>query len=1473
MNDLVRGRLEASRKELLDLGLRNPLLNYRTPKARGLHIVKEQSVHVYDILVRQQKMMTFSPLGVKEDLFDTKLQTDEEEIKLQTRLLNTYYFARTSIEEQGVNILYLALGMLRWNDGEDDRSAPILLIPVTLERSSAQERFRLKYTGAEIGANLSLQAKLRTDFNITIPDVPEAEEFDVPSYFKKVTGHISKEWTLDEDAIELGFFSFGKFLIYNDLDTNKWPELANENIVSLFETGFHEDIQEEDNDDRDLDEETNANELFRVVDADSSQLLAMLAVNEGGNIVIQGPPGTGKSQTITNIIANAVGQGKKVLFVAEKMAALDVVKRRLDSIQLGEACLELHSHKANKRELHAELKRTLELGKPATVQLEQEVELLAAYRNELNGYCDAANETIAGSGLSVEQVIGLLLQLSPVAKKLSIQNIESWNAAKFRLAEEFADRIQARLKITGTPSALPFWGSGLTLLQPHDKEPLLNQIKSASQAKTELATLWQQVKDQTGLETIAQLKSAAQAPNLTGLNIADENWQLKANDIKDLVQNGKHLDELKKQYSGTFINEAWSQDILEIRKNIVSSGNSMFNFLSGAYRQAKKDLAALLRVPMPVSAEEQLKLVDVISEVRALESQMDRSAAFATSLFNENRDWDKLGKAANYLAGITDKAVITYLSKASDANNASVLILDLENKLHSYDELRLAALSSLKIDADPQWENWITNFDQLQKVIDWNQLKLQANEAGMEFLMLAAEDWAEAADQLKLALQKTWYEFLSGLAFNLRPELSRFERASHEEVIDKFKRLDQLNLYYNRARVALKHWEGIPRGNAGGQINILRTEFNKKARHMPIRKLVQEAGKAMQAIKPVWMMSPMSIASFLPPGDIEFDLVIFDEASQVRPVDALGAIARGRQLVVVGDTKQLPPTSFFDKLNADTEDEENVTADLQSILGMCDGQGAPSRMLKWHYRSRHESLISLSNHEFYEDKLVIFPSPGSKQSMGLKFHHLPDAIYDRGKTRTNPLEAQAVARAVFEHAKNSPELTLGVVAFSSTQAQAIQLALETERKQHPETENFFAAHPNEPFFIKNLENVQGDERDVIMISIGYGRTEDGKVPMSFGPLNNEGGERRLNVLITRAKMRCEVFTNITSEDLKLTDSSRFGIRALKSFLYFAQFAKLNEPEIAIAENRPFEDEVAAQLTKAGFTIRSKVGSAGFYLDLAVVDPENPGRYLLGIECDGKSYASAKSATDRDRLRTQVLELFGWNIYRVWSTDWYRNPAQESQRLIEAIKTAPMPDPEPEPETYEFNRIETETETAPTTYQLAEIYIDDPKEIQLYTFEQLAQWISEIVKVESPVHIDEVTRRITEAAELGRAGTRVKYTMTQAARYAGQAGIILMKDDFLWEPEMETPPVRDRSKLPATSKKIALIAPEEIYEAIRQTVQGSVAITEEAVIPLVAKRLGFSRITDEIKQKLSASIGQCIRQDIITHEGLNLKVVA
>jgi hypothetical protein len=1518
MEETVQSRLESSRKELLDLGLRNPLLNYKLTKGKGLHIADEKSDAIYDILVRQQKSMTF--LALKEgSLFpegpekyqDTRLQTEEDELKLQSRLLNTYYFARTSIEEQGVNLLYLSLGMLRWYDNGDTetlRSAPLVLIPVSLERSSAQERFRLRYTGSEIGANLSLQAKMKTDYNLTIPDMPEAEEFDIGDYMAAVRSHISRQpgWGIDENAIELGFFSFGKFLIYNDLDMEKWPKSVkpekHPNIQALLATGFHEDaLVEED----DLDTDTKANELFRVVDADSSQLLAMLAVQDGSNLVIQGPPGTGKSQTITNIIANAVGQGKKVLFVAEKMAALEVVKRRLDHIDLGVACLELHSHKTNKKEVLQELKRVMDLGKPQTAKLELEIQMLEIYRVELNDYCQAVNHRLSGSGLSAQQVIGFLLQIDGLSEgktlvKLPLPDMEQWDAARVRLAEETADRIQARLMDVGTPAKLLFYGSKLLFVLQHDKETLLQRLQTAQRASAELVTVLARIGEAMGftvatdaqtLPTLeASLEKAAEAPDLSGLKVTDPVWQAKADDIRELLAAGSELAALYRTYKDTFVAEAWSQDILAIRQHIVTHGDHWYRNLNSGYRKSKQQLAGLLKITLPAEASEKLKLVDTISEARRLEGLLGQYESFAVRFFGsrwqkQRSDWASLEAATEYLASVTDPVLTAYLERQEPATVAAGFLKTLRNSFKLATEETAQALGALQLDMFPSdfagqeanWRSFTENFAELQLVMDWNQLAAQAEKDGFSFLVQTATDWEEAAELLKVSLQKTWYEHLIAKAFQLSPELSKFERASHEEIIGKFRKLDQVNLYYNRARVALKHWEGLPKANAGGQVNILKTEFNKRARHMPIRKLVEEAGKAMQAIKPVWMMSPMSIANFLPAGAIDFDLVIFDEASQVRPVDAIGAIARGRQLVVVGDTRQLPPTSFFDKLNTDIDEEDNVTADMQSILGMCDGQGAPTRMLKWHYRSQHESLITLSNHEFYEDKLVIFPSPGSRQNLGLRFHHLPKAIYDRGKTRTNALEAQEVAKAVIAHAAKQPTQSLGVVAFSTAQAQAIQAALEIERKASPATEIFFTGRPDEPFFIKNLENVQGDERDVILISIGYGRTEEGKVPMNFGPLNNEGGERRLNVLITRAKMRCEVFTNITSEEIKLGESARFGIRTLKSFLYFAQHAKFDTPDpVIVSEQRPFEEEVEAQLVKAGYTLRSKVGSPGFYLDLAVVDPENPGRYLLGIECDGQAYASAASATDRDRLRSQVLELFGWNLCRVWSTDWYRNPTRELQRLLNAVEKAKTLTTEldRETETYQLElkrEKQAELSSEVVNYDLAEVHIEHLRtEFHLYTFEELGGWIAEVVAAEGPVHLDEVAKRITDAAGIAKVLSRIRYTLTQALQQAEQEGKIIFNDDFLSLPD-QLIVVRDRTKLPASFKKMAWIAPEEIQLAVRQVVGNAISITEQEATPLVAKALGFGRVTDELRQQLSDHIGKAIQAGVITFEGLNLKL--
>lgn len=1553
MHESIVSKLEASRKELLDLGLRNSLLNYKLLTNRGLHIVQEKSSSVFDILVRQGKVMSFAgrtgkgeaglefiePAGADllESNSDTKLQTNETEATLLKRLLNTYYSARTSIEEQGVNILYISLGMLHWYESESSqevRQAPLVLIPVSLERSSARERFRVKYTLDEIGENISLQAKMKLEFNLKIDDIPEIEDFDIEQYFLNISKAISTlpRWKVEKDAIELGFFSFAKFMIYNDLDNTKWPQekkpVEHPLLQNLFEYGFKNDgISADDN--VFIDSGTIAHELFQVVDADSSQLLTMLAVREGKNLVVQGPPGTGKSQTITNIIADAIGQNKKVLFVAEKMAALEVVKRRLDNNGLGEACLELHSHKANKKEMHQELMRILDLGRPNLQKLQQEVSLLENYKNELNAYCFAVNSEVGKSGLTTHKIIGRLLQLAESTgniqlPKFQINNFAEWNAEQMNRVEAFCDRIQARLRIIGVPDQLLFWGCKLTVLIPSEQEQLILILQQCKDAIDNLKSESERIATAVGVsvptdrmeaEQLSRICSLASAhPGLQEINIKSDEWLLRQAGIKELLDTGERLSELHAKYNDILLPGAWDHDVFEIRQNLIAHGKKWYNFIIGAYKKSNRQLAALCKHPLPKELPVKIQYVDDILEVKRLTSIFTEQEAFAKELFGRKwqglkSDWPALNAVNAYLLNvhqhITDnkcpKDILAYLSKHEDASIAKDYHLSLSNRLDlhtlqinklleklSFNEsirfLKKKLQDQLFTEQTLLISSWLSKPSEIHHVISWNTLVEKAAEEKVEFLTTLAASWDQAKDLLKASIQKNWYDYLLEQALLTLPALRKFQRDSHEEIVRQFRRLDVLNLKYNRDRAAYKHWEGVPRSEAGGQVRILRQEFNKKARLKPIRKVMEEAGLAVQAIKPVFMMSPLSIANFIPPGSVEFDLVIFDEASQVRPVEALGAILRGKQLVVVGDTKQLPPTSFFDSLTKEIDDEENVTADLQSILGMCQAQGLIPKMLRWHYRSRHESLITLSNHEFYENKLVIFPSPGSKHRMGLVFHHLKNTVYDRGKTRTNPKEAELVAAAVVEHATKNPGLSLGVVAFSTAQRQAIQDALELKRREYPEIEAYFKSHPHEPFFVKNLENVQGDERDVIFISIGYGRSEDGLVAMSFGPLNNEGGERRLNVLITRAKLRCEVFTNITSEDIDLSRTKSHGIRTLKSFLYFAQHSKLNiTAETGLLADSPFEESVADHLTRLNYTVRKQVGSQGFYIDLAIVDPENPGRYILGIECDGAAYHSARSARDRDRLRQQVLEAIGWRIHRIWSTDWFRNPQKELNRVVEAIEKARetlLLDDEAfeKDETIISSELQRDHHEEDASYIPAYKVAQLPSEIgqseiHLYSIARLSGWIEEVVKVESPVHFDEMARRIVEAGGITKIGSRIKEALIRATKYAHNNQRIKLKGEFLWSIEMQEPALRDRSGLSGSSRKLKFVSPEEIIVAVKNVIEDAIAILPDDAATLAAKLLGFSRVTEEMRTEILDVISMAIEQQIIRKDGELLKAAA
>ncbi|MCB2379969.1 DUF3320 domain-containing protein [Hymenobacter sp. BT635] len=1589
-------RLHASREELLDLGLRNPLLNFRPSPARGVVVTQEESAAVYEVLVRQGKTMyflafpeakklaatplllpladTFIEINTSEPsdspspfsergqggkvpetapveeaanllpdlseaerqrlLTDNKLQTAEPLAKLEARLLNTYYTARTSLEEQGVNILYLALGQLTWYEAEssqEPRQAPLLLVPVLLERSTAAERFKLRHTGAEIEGNLSLQAKLRASFGVALP-LPEAEEeLRVVDYFAAVAQAVAglPRWQVVPDSITLGFFSFGKFMLYRDLDPTTWPAdatlLDHPALAALLgtDTGF-QDAAPTIGDTAFLDTESPAHELHQVLDADSSQLLALLAVHEGRNLVIQGPPGTGKSQTIANLLAEAIGAGKKVLFVAEKMAALEVVKRRLDTLGLGAACLELHSHKANKKALHDELRHTLGLGRPAVdATVADQMAQLPRYRTALNNYALAVNAPVGRSRRTVQQVVGELLRLNeergPVElPRLAFTTLADWTDADAAHAESQAARLQATLQKIGKPKSLLFWGSELTVLLPADQEALTLRLREAQEAVAAL---------QVAAEVLAQLlgvpvpteRTAAEAllpaarhaqlaPPLAGMAVADSAWTTQAGRTGELLQAGISYAALHQQYDAILLPEAWNQTLLPERAALLSYGDKWWKFLKGDYRQAKKRLQSLWRGPLPEEAAAVLPVIDAIHEASRHAQAVQEAEFWAGKLFGPawqglRSDWTAVRKTADFLM-LTHQRIaqrqlpaelLHYLSESPNPAEITSPLIALETALAGHRAATRAVAGALLLNEPRRFgpagrmefqlfeaqqhtlSAWLADVPALRLTTEWNNVAAGVAADNLSELLILAETWEPAAQHLVAAVRQTWLEYLQKQAYAQHPALRQFERASHEETAARFREADEDSLYHNRVRAMQQHFNQLPHQQASGQMLLLKNEFAKKTRHLPLRKLMQQAGRAVQAIKPVFMMSPLSVASYLPPGAVDFDLVVFDEASQVKPVDALGAIARGRQLVVVGDSKQLPPTSFFDSLTGAGEeaDEENVTADIQSILELCKARQMPERMLRWHYRSLHQSLIAASNHLFYDDKLVIFPSPGGQGQLGLVYHHLPATHYERGTTRTNPLEAAAVAEAVLHHARTTPKLTLGVVAFSTVQRQAIQDALEKLRRQHPETEAFFNRHAHEPFFVKNLENVQGDERDVILISIGYGRTQEGYLSMSFGPLNGEGGERRLNVLITRAKQRCEVFTNLTADDLDLSRAKAKGVAALKTFLEFAQHGRLNHnAETGRAMESPFEEAVHRALTARGYVVRPQIGSQGFYIDLAVVDPDQPGRYILGIECDGAMYHSARSARDRDRLRQQVLENVGWTLHRIWSTDWFRDPARETERVVLAIEEARRlaaldQEDEPEEELVAIEEAPTgiTREEAPTgpaplaaPYQLAQLPAAARQlEVHQHPMGRLAGWLTQIVAVESPVHLDEATRRMAQATGATQVGSRIRSSVAAAVRLAVNLRHIRQEGEFLWTPTMTAAavPLRDRSALPAVSRKLSFVAPEELAKAIVTIVQHSFALGRAAVVLPTARLLGFARPSEEMRQQIDTAVQRLV----------------
>ncbi|MBS1833210.1 MAG: DUF3320 domain-containing protein [Acidobacteria bacterium] len=1360
---------------------------------------------------------------------------------------------------------------------------------MNLHRSSAASRFQLRWRQAESpDGNLTLAAKLETEFQIKLPEFPdpEADGFDLNEYFEAVAEAVRPiaGWQVLPNEILLGFFSFAKFLMYRDLDPANWPGrgLGGHPLVSGLLAGGIAAQALRIPEDANIDEYLKASEVRPVVDIDGSQTLAVYETNRGANLVIQGPPGTGKSQTIANVIANAVLDGKKVLFLAEKMAALDVVKRRLDSIGLGGICLEMHSNKVEKRLVLAEVARTMQLGRPAAeASTPQELTALQTVRDTLNGHCRRLHQPVQPAGLSAYECMGVLAHLRRTRNltpmDIPLDRTDTWTPAERLRRKELIAQIADWIRVNGVPNKHAWYGTSGEAMLRGDADLFLEKLRE-TEATLATLPLFGETSMDGAVEAAAHLRRNAGLPEEADAAV----WRDRLSEIGELVQKGLVVGKGREEVEAIFAPKAWEYDVEDVRDELHEQGDGFFNFLSVDFRAAKNQMLSLLRnvASMPEDAKSRVALLDKLIDAQKARREFGHQhdelgrAAFGRLWEGERSDWpwfERIHRWASERPGIN--AWVTTPVRQLDA------VRDSHAALHLIGNRLRAPLTSDPIDAvRAELRRWVSDPEGMHRWAAYTALEKQAIELGLGGLVDRLVNGRVSADEALDRFAQAFHIALLRIMALTEPDLARFDGQSHNRHVDQFQTLDARYLEANRAAVLHKHYADIPRysGPGNGAMGVLKEEAAKKRRHLPLRQLIKQAGPALQALKPVFLMSPLSVAQFLEPGAIEFDLLVIDEASQIEPVDALGAVARCRQAVVVGDDRQLPPTRFFAKLTGDGSEEleETGVADLDSILGLCRARGFPERMLRWHYRSRHESLIAVSNREFYENRLFLIPSP-LRSKGGLRFHLVSNAVYEAG-TAVNRVEAAAVAEAVMRHALTSPKLSLGVAAFSVNQRDAILEELERLRRANPGAEAFFAEQPEsgEPFFVKNLENVQGDERDVIFISIGRAREADGVLHMRFGPLNLPGGERRLNVLISRAKLRCEVFSSITGAEIDTSRVNSKGVAALRTFLTYAQTGVLDGvgPVAESKQQVPVRvaQDVADVVRGAGYEVIERYGLAGLFLDLAVIDRAHPDRVLMGIEIDGEQYRGAQCARDRDRLREAVLERQGWQLYRLWTADWYQRPEEQIAKLLAALAAAPRVEPEPEEEAEVPGVVAVPVAKPPLVEtELGVAYVEavlEPPpphlELQDAPLGFLKEMVRQVVTAEGPVHEDDIITRIRLAWKLARAGSRVQAVIRQALVAATELEAI--PGNFYQVPGTVAQ-TRNRAR-PADR-----IAPQEMQAALLLAAKACVAGSRDQLIQTAARALGSKVPSSGMRQALSVQLEKLIEQGTLAerHELISL----
>ena len=1564
-------------RRLLDLSLRNNLLNIRITKNtlqlipanlscledaladgeefRILHRPADwespaMDFGIYSSIPESDPMVGF----INSELSQKRLRFYLPENDLGKALTHLYRSSRTSIEENGANTLYLALGLLKWYEtpsSERPRYAPILLLPVEIIRKSAAKGYVIRSREEETMMNITLLEMLRQNFGITIsgldPLPTDESGVNVKLIYSIIRNSIKnqRKWDVEEQAI-LGIFSFNKFIMWNDIHNNANKLVQNKIVSSLINGKIEWEAATEEIDATDMDKQVSPADIVLPIIADSSQLEAIYEAVHDKTFILHGPPGTGKSQTITNIIANALYKGKRVLFVAEKMAALSVVQNRLAAIGLAPFCLEIHSNKTKKSAVISQLKETTEIIRQTPPEeFRKEAERLLNLRAELNQYIEALHKEYP-FGVSLYDAI-IHYQSVDVESCFDIPQayLDTLDKDTFAQWEDAIELLVRTANACGHPYQHPLTGISITEYSSAVKEGssqlLTGFIDLLTTIRQKLDVFSILLKDtdihptRKDFQTISHIiRRILDIPELTPGLLTLPLLNETLNEYREVVVHGRKRDEQRKEIETGFI-----QEILSINaKQMLAEWNRVSGqwFLPRYFGQRKIRKAINVYALKTIETEDIKPLLHRIIRYQEEAEAVRKYIGQLPSLFGrpgKNEDWNTIEQIIDDMTSLHSHL----LNYAKDIAKVSQIKQNLSAQLtegiqtfrdihaHSFNELyqladtltatekKLSGMLGISIEElytdSADWitialskaRTWKENLDKLKDWYQWLQAYQTLHSLGIGFIATEYKEKNIPTSQLTDSFRKSFYQAAIRYIIAKEPTLELFNGKIFNDIIAKYKQISAKFEETTQRELFARLASNIPsfthEAIQSSEVGILQKNIRNNARGISIRKLFDQIPTLLSRMCPCMLMSPLSVAQFIDTDADKFDLIVFDEASQMPTYEAVGAIARGKNVIIVGDPKQMPPTSFF---SVNTIDEDNIEMeDLESILDDCLALSIPSKYLLWHYRSKHESLIAFSNSEYYDNKLMTFPSPDNIESK-VRIVNI-NGYYDKGKSRQNRAEAQAVVDEIARRLR-SEELrkkSIGVVTFSIVQQALIEDLLSDLFIFYPELETL-ALECDEPLFIKNLENVQGDERDVILFSVGYGPDAEGRVSMNFGPLNRAGGERRLNVAVSRARYEMIIYSTLRSDMIDLNRTSSIGVAGLKRFLEYAEKGTRSTissvPRQLSEATASIETIIADRLRSLGYTVHTDIGCSGYKIDIGIVDTENTSNYQLGIICDGKNYKRTKTARDREIVQNNVLKALGWNIYRIWTMDWWEKPDEVMATIQEAIArkknseigsmtateinstptevTAPAPTAQitnndisfvlkaspvaPEKQAASVlstqNRIEQKYKFAkitPYSYSPEDVFFTDSYSI-------LLSQIRKIMESEAPISKSLLCKKILSEWGISRLGTRVEAQIETAldtlniyrTEYEGLV--------FCWNDKEQC--ASYSIYRPVSDREATDIPPEEIANAIRQLLTDSISLPAADLIKACAQQFGFARMGSNIDAAMQRGIREAVKRN-------------